>query len=209
MNKNNITKFVKLIESINNSIKDMAELYYQDLKNDPKNEAVYVAKTPFTRTMLRRLEAIAKDSVMPEAFLIGNATAYRLIATMSTEQQYKCINEKMRIVAEDGSFWSKSFEDLSPRQMNMVYDQRAKTFRSDSAQREWLKDNPVVKVSRAGKLKPVEEVVNQDEKPKRPTKSSLIRSLKSLHPTAKDLAFLGDAATLMAAAQMVLSEKVK
>ena len=66
---------------------------------------------------------------------------------MSKEQQEKALHDKVEIVAEDGSHWKKKFEDLSPRQMNMVYDQRAKTFRSEEGQREWLRANPAVKIS--------------------------------------------------------------
>ena len=162
--KNNISKFSKLLGNVQDRIKELAALYYEDLQRDSKAEALYTEKTPLTRTMLRRLVAIAKEDLLPDAFFIGNATAYRMLTTMSKEQQEKALHDKVEVIAEskDGSHWKKKFEDLSPRQMNMVYDQRAKTFRSEEGQREWLKANPVVKISDGkGKLK---EVVAEPKK---------------------------------------------
>lgn len=198
----NIKKFNTLLNNITESILELAKLYYADLKRSGKAEDNYVNKTPLTRTMLRRLVHIAKGDILPQSFFIVNATCYNMLSTMSTKQQEKCINDKIELVAEDGSHWSKKFEDLSPRQMNMVYDQRAKTFRSDTAQREWLINNPVVKISHKGELKPVET-----EAPKEPTKSVLIKKLKALHIDAKDLSKLADASTLMQAAQLALKVK--
>lgn len=202
----NITKFKKLLAAILVKTQELAGLYYEDLQKDSKAEAKYSAATPLTRTMLRRLESIAKGDMIPESFFVGNATVYRMMSTMSIEQQEKCENENMTVVAEDGSHWSKKFEDLSPRQMNMVYDVRGKEFRSDVAQREWQKANPVVKVSHAGLL-PVVEVKPEAPKTKKPTKAGLIKELKKLDISAADLSKLADASTLMEAAQMALKVK--
>lgn len=201
--KNNINKFLELYAFIQDSIKEAADLYYEDLQRDNKAESIYIEKTPLTRTALRRLVAIAKGDLLPESFLMVNATAYRMISTMSKEQQEKALHDKVEIVAEDGSHWKKKFEDLSPRQMNMVYDQRAKTFRSEEGQREWLRANPVVKISDGkGTLK---EVVEEPKKKEtKVSKTKLINDLKKEGITPKDLAKLADAATLMEAAQLAL-----
>lgn len=201
--KNNIKKFNSILKDINNSIIELAKLYTEDLDKDPKSEQKYIAETKFTRTMLRRLVKIARGVMTPESFFIGNATAYRAMTTMSIQQQDKCIYGNVEIVAEDGSYWSKKFEDLSPRQMNMVYDQKAKVFRSLEAQKEWLKSNPVVRVSKAGVLKPI-EVKQEEVKPKKQSKTMLINALKKMSVTSKDLAKLADAQTLMEAAQEAL-----
>lgn len=203
----NIKKFNELLGSIKDSIVELSNIYYQDLQKDAKAELKYIDKTPFTRTMLRRLVKIAKGDMMPETFFIGSATAYRAISTMSAGQQEKALHEKVELVSEDGSHWLKKFEDLSPRQMNMVYDQRAKEFRSETAQKEWLKANPVVKVADAGTLKPVEPIKAKVEK--KPTKAALIKQLQSTDINAKDLAKIADAATLMEAAQLALSKAVQ
>ena len=201
--KNNISKFSKLLGNVQDRIKELAALYYEDLQRDSKAEALYTEKTPLTRTMLRRLVAIAKEDLLPDAFFIGNATAYRMLTTMSKEQQEKALHDKVEVIAEDGSHWKKKFEDLSPRQMNMVYDQRAKTFRSEEGQREWLKANPVVKISDGkGKLKEV--VAEPKKKEAKVSKTKLINDLKREGITPKDLAKLADAATLMEAAQLAL-----
>ena len=201
--KNNISKFSKLLGNVQDRIKELAALYYEDLQRDSKAEALYTEKTPLTRTMLRRLVAIAKEDLLPDAFFIGNATAYRMLTTMSKEQQEKALHDKVEVIAEDGSHWKKKFEDLSPRQMNMVYDQRAKTFRSEEGQREWLKANPVVKISDGkGKLKEV--VAEPKKKETKVSKTKLINDLKREGITPKDLAKLADAATLMEAAQLAL-----
>jgi len=201
--KNNVKKFLELYEFIQNSIKEAADLYYEDLQRDSKAESIYIEKTPLTRTALRRLVAIAKGDLLPESFLMGNATAYRMLTTMSKDQQEKALHDKVEVIAEDGSHWKKKFEDLSPRQMNMVYDQRAKTFRSEEGQREWLKANPVVKISDGkGKLKEV--VTEPKKKETKVSKTKLINDLKKAGITSKDLAKLADAATLMEAAQLAL-----
>ena len=201
----NITKFKKLLTAISTSIQELAGLYYDDLQKDPKAEAKYSTSTPLTRTALRRLEAIAKGDMIPESFFIGSATVYRMMSTMNKEQQNKCEFNSMKVVAEDGSHWSKKFEDLSPRQMNMVYDVRAKEFRSEVAQIEWQKANPVVKISNAGVLPVVE--VKPAKAVKKSTKAGLIKELKGMGIDAKDLAKLADASTLMEAAQMALKVK--
>ena len=198
----NIKKFNELLGSIKDSVLALGKLYYADLQKDSKAEAVYTDKTPFTRTMLRRLVSIAKCDMQPESFFIGSATAYRMLSTMNKEQQEKALHEKVTLTAEDGSHWLKKFEDLSPRQMNMVYDQRAKAFRGDVAQKEWLKANPVVKIANAGTLNPVEPIKTKVEK--KPTKAALIKLLKEMGIEAKDLAKIADAATLMEAAQLAL-----
>lgn len=200
--KNNINTFNDLLSSINDSILELANLYYQDTKKDDKAESKYLEKTFFTRTMLRRLLSIAKGDLLPDAFFIGNATAYRAISTMSSQQQEKALHEKIEVISEDGSHWQKKFEDLSPRQMNMVYDQRAKVFRSEDGQRDWLKSNPVVKIS-DGKGH-ITEVVKDKPKVKEATKAKLIKELKEKGLTAQDLAKLADASMLMAAAQLAL-----
>ena len=200
--KNNITRFNELLSSIQDSILELANLYYEDLQENDKSESLYLEKTFFTRTMLRRLLSIAKGDLLPDAFFIGNATAYKMVSTMSSEQQEKALHEKVEVVSEDGSHWSKKFEDLSPRQMNMVYDQRAKVFRSEDGQRDWLKSNPVVKIS-DGKGH-ITEVVKDKPKVKETTKAKLIKELKEKGLTAQDLAKLADASTLMAAAQLAL-----
>jgi len=201
--KNNIKKFNSILQDINNSIKDLANLYLEDLNRDPESELKYISGTVLTRTMLRRLVNIARGAMAPESFFVGSATAYRAMTTMSIEQQDKCISGNIDIAAEDGSHWSKKFEDLSPRQMNMAYDQRAKQFRSLTAQNEWLAANPVVRTSKAGVLNPVE--INKDiEEPKKQSKTVLINALKKLTITSKDLAKLADAQTLMEAAQEAL-----
>jgi hypothetical protein len=202
----NIKKFNELLGSIKDSILELSKLYVDDLQKDIKAESNYIDKTPLTRTMLRRLVSIAKGDMLPSTFFIGNATAYRLMSTMSEDQQRICIEDKIQLVAEDGSHWCKKFEDLSQRQMNMVYDQRAKAFRSNTAQKEWLKANPVVKIANAGTLKPVEPIKAKVEK--KPTKAALIKQLQYIDINAKDLAKMADAATLMEAAQLALS-KVK
>jgi hypothetical protein len=200
--KNNINKFNDLLSSIKDSILELAKLYYDDLKNDNRAEDIYLEKTFFTRTMLRRLLSIAKGDLLPAAFFIGNATAYKMVNTMSQQQQKKALYEKVEIVSEDGSHWQKKFEDLSPRQMNMVYDQRAKEFRSKDGQRDWLKSNPVVNISDGkGHIK---EIVKDAPKVKEPTKAKLIKDLKERGLTAKDLAELANASMLMAAAQLAL-----
>lgn len=200
--KNNVKEFLKLFTRIQESVREMSVLYYEDLQRDSKAEALYTEKTPLTRTMLRRLVSIAKGDLLPDAFFIGNATAYRMLTTMSKEQQEKALHDKVEVIAEDGSHWRKKFEDLSPRQMNMVYDQRAKTFRSEEGQREWLRANPVVKVSDGkGVLK---EVVKDKPVNKVMTKAKLIKELKAKGVCAKDLASMADAATLMEAAQLAL-----
>jgi len=200
----NIKKFNELLGSIKDSVLALGKLYYADLQKDSKAEAVYTDKTPFTRTMLRRLVSIAKGDMQPESFFIGSATAYRMLSTMNQEQQEKALHEKVTITSEDGSHWLKKFEDLSPRQMNMVYDQRAKAFRGDVAQKEWLKANPVVKIANAGTLNPVEQVKAKVEK--KPTKAALIKLLQGTDINAKDLAKIADAAMLMEAAQLALSK---
>ena len=200
--KNNINKFNDLLSSIKDSVLELAELYYDDLQNDNRAEDIYLEKTFFTRTMLRRLLSIAKGDLLPAAFFIGNATAYKMVNTMSQQQQKKALYEKVEIVSEDGSHWQKKFEDLSPRQMNMVYDQRAKEFRSKDGQRDWLKSNPVVNISDGkGHIK---EIVKDAPKVKEPTKAKLIKDLKERGLTAKDLAELANASMLMAAAQLAL-----
>ncbi len=199
---NNIKIFNELLSSINDSIKELATLYYDDIQKDKNAETLYLEKTFFTRTMLRRLLSIAKGDLLPDAFFIGNATAYRAVNTMSLPQQEKALHEKIDVVSEDGSHWQKKFEDLSPRQMNMVYDQRAKVFRSEDGQRDWLKSNPVIKISDGkGHIK---EVVKDRPKIKEATKAKLIKDLKEKGLTAQDLAKLADASTLMAAAQLAL-----
>ena len=200
----NLKRFNTLLGNVTKSVKDLADLYHEDLLLDSKAEGLYLSKTPLTRTMLRRLVSIAKGDMLPSTFFIGNATAYRAMSTMSEDQQRICTEDKIQLVAEDGSHWSKKFEDLSPRQMNMVYDQRAKAFRSDTAQKEWLKANPVVKIANAGTLKSVEPVKAKVEK--KPTKAALIKLLKEMGIEAKDLAKIADAATLMEAAQLALSK---
>jgi hypothetical protein len=200
----NIKKFNELLGSIKDSVLALGKLYYVDLQKDIKAEASYTEKTPFTRTMLRRLVSIAKGDLLPESFFMVNAVAYRMLSTMSIEQQERALHEKFTITAEDGSHWLKKFEDLSPRQMNMVYDQRAKAFRGDVAQKEWLKANPVVKIANAGTLDPIEPVKAKVEK--KPTKAALIRQLKDIGVEAKDLAKIADAAMLMEAAQLALSK---
>ena len=157
-----------------------------------------------TRTALRRLVSIAKGDMLPDSFFIGSSTAYRALTTMNKDQQEKCINNKVELIAEDGSHWSKKFEDLSPRQMNMVYDQRAKVFRSDTAQREWLNANPVVKISNKGELKPIEAPKSEVKKV---SKSALIKQLKTIGIDAKDLAKLADASTLLEAVQLAMKVK--
>ncbi len=206
--KNNISKFSKLLGDIQARIKELANLYYEDLQRDSKAEALYTEKTPLTRTMLRRLVSIAKGDLLPDAFFIGNATAYRMLTTMSKEQQEKALHDKVEVVAEDGSHWKKKFEDLSPRQMNMVYDQRAKEFRSDQGQREWMKNNPVTNniSNRRGKL--LEIPKTSKDKDKELTKSQLIRRLKQKGITAKDLAAMGNVDLLMEAMQICLKVKV-
>ena len=201
--KNNIKEFLELFTHIQESVKEMSDLYYEDLQRNDKAESIYIEKTPLTRTMLRRLVAIAKGDLLPDAFFIGNATAYRMLTTMNKEQQEKALHDKVEVISEDGSHWKKKFEDLSPRQMNMVYDQRAKIFRSEEGQREWLKSNPVVKISDGkGKIK---EVVKEPVKEvKKVSKAKLINDLKKEGITPKDLAKLADAATLMEAAQLAL-----
>tara|TARA_R110002167_G_scaffold266022_2_gene472742 strand:+ start:598 stop:1212 length:615 start_codon:yes stop_codon:yes gene_type:complete len=202
--KNNITRFNKLLSSIQDSIFDLANLYYEDLKENEKAETLYLEKTSFTRTMLRRLLSIAKGDLLPDAFFMVNSTAYRAVSTMSPPQQEKALHEKVEVVSEDGSHWEKKFEDLSPRQMNMVYDQRAKEFRSEDGQRDWLKSNPVVKISDGkGHIK---EIVKEAPKVKETTKAKLIKELKEKGLTAQDLAKLADASTLMAAAQLALAK---
>ena len=200
----NIKKFNELLGSIKESILTLGKLYCDDLQKDIKAESNYTEKTPFTRTMLRRLVSIAKGDLLPESFFMVNAVAYRMLSTMSIEQQERALHEKFTITAEDGSHWLKKFEDLSPRQMNMVYDQRAKAFRGDVAQKEWLKANPVVKIANAGTLKPVEPIKTKVEK--KPTKAALIKQLQGVDIDAKDLAKIADAATLMEAAQLALSK---
>jgi len=199
----NLKRFNELLSSIQDSVKEAADLYHEDLLLDSKAEGLYLSKTPLTRTMLRRLVSIAKGDMLPNTFFIGNATAYRAMSTMSEEQQRICTEDKIQLVAEDGSHWSKKFEDLSPRQMNMVYDQRAKAFRSDTAQKEWLKANPVVKIANAGTLKSVEPLSLLSNKP---TKAALIKLLQGTDINAKDLAKIADAAMLMEAAQLALSK---
>lgn len=201
--KNNINKFNSILQDIGNSITELALLYLEDLEDDPKAEMKYISSTHLTRTMLRRLEKIARGVMEPESFFIGNATAYRSMTTMSKEQQRKCIDGNIDIVAEDGSHWSKKFEDLSPRQMNMAYDQRSKQFRSLVSQNEWLSSNPVSKVSKAGVLNPI-EIKKEEEEPKKQSKTVLINALKKMTITSKDLAKLADAQTLMEAAQEAL-----
>jgi hypothetical protein len=204
--KNNISAFNELLENIQDKLKELAELYYEDIQRDSKAEEKYIAKTFFTRTMLRRLLAIAKGDLLPDAFFIGNATAYRMVNSMSKEQQEKALHGRVEVVSEDGTHWQKKFEDLSPRQMNMVYDQRAKAFRGEEAQRDWLKSNPVVKVSDGkGHIK---EVVKEKPKAMVMTKSKLIHDLKEKGLTAQDLAKLADASTLMAAAQLALEKAI-
>jgi hypothetical protein len=194
--KNNIKEFLELFTHIQEAVKEMSDLYYEDLQRNSKAESIYTEKTPLTRTMLRRLVAIAKEDLLPDAFFIGNATAYRMLTTMSKEQQEKALHDKVEIVAEDGSHWKKKFEDLSPRQMNMVYDQRAKTFRSEEGQREWLRANPAVKISDGkGTLKEV--VAEPKKKEAKVSKTKLINDLKKEGITPKDLAKLADAATLI------------
>jgi hypothetical protein len=206
--ENNIDKFNELLSSINESIKELANLYYEDLSNNTvTTEALYLEKTFFTRTMLRRLLLIAKGDLLPDAFFIGNATAFKMISTMSPAQQEEALHEKVEVISEDGSHWLKKFEDLSPRQMNMVYDQRAKVFRSEDGQRDWLKSNPVVKLSDGkGHIK---EVIKELPKIKEATKAKLIKDLKIKGVTAQDLAKLADASTLMAAAQISIGATIK
>ena len=204
--KNNINEFNELLKGVNSSIIKMAKLYYEDLKKSHKSEDEYANKTPMTRTLLRRLISIAKNDMLPQTLYTGSCIVYRMLSTMSIEQQRVCIEDKIQLAAEDGSHWSKKFEDLSPRQMNMVYDQRAKVFRSDTAQREWIKDHQVVKLSHNGELKPIEPPEPTKEKKAKPTKAGLIKQLKALHVDAKDLYKLADARTLMQAAQMALKE---
>ena len=205
--KNNIKEFLELFTHIQESVKEMSDLYYEDLQRNNKAESSYIEKTPLTRTMLRRLVAIAKEDLLPDAFFIGNATAYRMLTTMSKEQQEKALHDKVEVIAEDGSHWKKKFEDLSPRQMNMVYDQRAKTFRGEEGQREWLKANPVVKISNGkGTLKEV--TVEPVKKEKKVSKTKLINDLKKEGITPKDLSKLADAATLMEAAQLALKVNI-
>lgn len=198
----NIKEFGRLLGSIRDSVLALSKLYYEDLQEDSKAESIYTDKTPFTRTMLRRLVSIAKGDMQPESFFIGSATAYRMLSTMNKEQQEKALHEKVTLTAEDGSHWLKKFEDLSPRQMNMVYDQRAKEFRGDVAQKEWLKANPVIKIANAGTLNPIQPTKAKVEK--KTTKAALIRQLKDIGIEAKDLAKIADAATLMEAAQLCL-----
>jgi hypothetical protein len=88
--------------------------------------------------MLRRLVHIAKGDLLPSVFLIGNATAVRLLTTMSIEQQEIAMSDKIEIVSEDGSHWLKKFEDLTPREMRVVYDERTKEFRSLQGQKDWI-----------------------------------------------------------------------
>jgi hypothetical protein len=199
--KNNINKFLKLFNELQENIKALANIYYEDLQRNDKAESLYTEKTPLTRTMLRRLVAIAKEDLLPDAFFIGNATAYRMLTTMSKEQQEKALHEKIEIVSEDGSHWKKKFEDLAPRQMNMVYDQRANTFRSEEGQKEWIKANPINKISNAGTLI-IEEP--KDIKPKKTTKASLIKQLKAMNIQPEDLLKLADVSKLMEAVQLSL-----
>ena len=97
--KNNISKFSELLGNIQARIKELANLYYEDLQRDSKAEALYTEKTPLTRTMLRRLVSIAKGDLLPDAFFIGNATAYRMLTTMSKEQQEKALYGKVEVVS--------------------------------------------------------------------------------------------------------------
>ena len=199
---NNIKKFNDLIISIQGSIKILANLYHEDTRRMSNAEERYLEKTNFTRTMLRRLCSIARGDLLPETFYISNSTAYSIIKTMGREQQKEAIHGKVKVVSEDGTHWLKKFEDLSPRQMHMIYNTRSKAFRSEDGQRDWLNSNPVIKVS-DGKGK-ILEVVKDNSKDKIFTKAKLIKDLKEKGLTAQDLSKLADASTLMAAAQLAL-----
>ena len=212
LSESNITVFHTLLNDIHEKINLLANSYNEDLQKDKRAENLYIAHTPFTRTLLRRLEAIATGRVIASSFFLGNATTYRHLESMNLEQQERAMSGNLKVMAADGSFWNKKFDDLTPRQQNMVYDSRSKAFRSDAAQLEWTNNNPVVKpISKAGILKPVAEIAHiEPKKIKAPTKSTLISSLKKMNPTAKDLSKLADASTLMAAAQEALKlEAVK
>jgi len=192
----NIKKFIELLGFINESIKELAVLYYEDLQNNKKAEDQYAINTSVTRTALRKLVAIAKEDMIPESFFITSCTAYNMLSTMRTDQQETCLNSTVVIYSEDNSHRLKKFEDLSPRQMNMFYCLRSKSFRNLAEQKEWINDNPVVKLSHKGELK------QPEVKPK--TKAALIKELKLLGINEKDLSKLADASTLMKAAQLAL-----
>lgn len=206
LTESNITLFTTLLNDIHEKINLLAKTYHDDLMKDKRAESLYISHTPFTRTLLRRLESIATGRVISASFFLGNATTYRHIESMSLDQQDRAMSGNLKVMSADGSFWNKKFDDLTPRQQSMVYDSRSKAFRSEAAQREWANNNPVSRpISKAGRLKPVAEIAHSDVKT--PTKSTLISSLKKLNPTAKDLCKLASASVLMAAAQEALKKE--
>lgn len=203
MKHKNIELFKEAVTYIHLYIEKAANLYYEDLKNNKAAEDYYIAQVPqFTKTLLRRLEDIAKGNTIPLVFYVGDDNTYKRLKSMSIEQQEKAMSGSLSIVSVvDDSHWNKKFDDLTSREQRMVYDSRAKTFRSLVGQKEWLINNPIThNKSSKGVLKPI----SVKKESKAPTKRKLITSLKKFDVNSDDLSKLASASVLMEAAQKAL-----
>lgn len=213
----NLEKFKVLFQQIHDKVEELAHLYHVDSQNCENAETEYYKETGIPRRVLRRLNDIALGVAIPQMFFLGDSTTYTIMKGMSKDLQMTAYDKPLKVYSLDGSYFSKRFVDLDRRQINMIYDRKAGMFRGMQGQIEWLKANPVERISYGGLLEDAisnaereahEKVAQESKKEDKPkvTKDYLIKQLKAIGVKPSDLASLGTVEQLMEAARLALSK---
>jgi hypothetical protein len=127
---NNINRVNDLLNSMNETLHEIAILYYKDFCQDEKAEDYYRDNTMLTKTLLRRLVMIAENKIIPEIFYISSFPHFSILRDLPKKCQSNLIHNKIKVISNDGSHYLRFFVDVPTEKLPIIFDRSLNIIRN-------------------------------------------------------------------------------